>query len=68
MSSQRHADNTVQDDKHAAGGPGKSAKMGHIDPDKHNKPGQKQTPHPDGPGGEGGAKGAPEEQRRQGGS
>jgi hypothetical protein len=47
-------------DKHSAGGPGKASKEGHIDPEKRNKPGQKQTPHPDGPGGESGTKGVPE--------
>ena len=54
--------------KHAAGGPGKPSKEGHIDPDKHNKPGQKQSAHPDGPGGESGTGGAPPEQQRPGGS
>ena len=28
--------------KHQAGGPGKAAKEGHIDPSKRNKPGQNQ--------------------------
>ncbi len=55
-------------DKHAAGGPGKPSKEGHIDPEKRNKPGQKQSAHPRGPGGEGGTKGVPEEKRRPGGS
>jgi hypothetical protein len=32
----------VDDRKHAAGGPGKSAKEGHIDPGKQNKPSQDQ--------------------------
>ncbi len=54
--------------KHAAGGPGKPSKEWHIDPEKHNKPGQKQSAHPDGPGGESGTKGVPEEKRRPGGS
>jgi hypothetical protein len=31
-----------EDRKHAAGGPGKSAKEGHIDPQKRNAPGQNQ--------------------------
>jgi hypothetical protein len=57
----------TNEDKHAAGGPGKASKEGHIDPEKHNKPGQKQTPHPRGPGGEGGVKGVPEDQRRDAG-
>jgi hypothetical protein len=35
-------DKTVEDRKHAAGGPGKAAKEGHIDPDKQNKPSQNQ--------------------------
>ena len=35
-------DNTVEDRKHAAGGPGKSAKEGHIRPEKQTKPGQDQ--------------------------
>jgi hypothetical protein len=35
-------DKTVEDRKHAAGGPGKAAKEGHIDPGKHNKPSQDQ--------------------------
>lgn len=47
----------TEDRKHAAGGPGKASKEGHIDPEKHNKPGQKQTPKPDGPGGGGGTRG-----------
>ena len=33
---------TREDQKHAAGGPGKSAKEGHIDPDKRNTPSQNQ--------------------------
>lgn len=53
--------------RHAAGGPGKASKEGHIDPEKHNKPGQKQTPHPDGPGGESGTKGVPERDVRDSG-
>ena len=32
----------IEDRKHAAGGPGKSAKEGHIDPEKRNKPSQNQ--------------------------
>jgi len=58
----------TEEAKHAAGGPGKASKEGHIDPDKRNKPGQKQTSHPDGPGGESGTEGAPPEQQRRGGS
>jgi hypothetical protein len=54
-------------DKHQAGGPGKSAKKGHIDPDQHNKPGQKQTPHERGVGGEGGTRGVPPEKQRDSG-
>jgi hypothetical protein len=53
--------------KHAAGGPGKPSKEGHIDPEKRNKPGQKQSPHPDGPGGESGTKGVPEKDVRDSG-
>ena len=33
---------TEEDRKHAAGGPGKSAKEGHIRPDKRNTPSQNQ--------------------------
>jgi hypothetical protein len=33
---------TTEDKKHAAGGPGKAAKEGHIDPDKRNAPSQNQ--------------------------
>lgn len=32
---------------------------GHIDPEKHNKPGQKQSPTERGPGGEGGTRSVP---------
>jgi hypothetical protein len=53
--------------KHAAGGPGKPSKEGHIDPEKRNKPGQKQSPHPDGPGGESGTKAVPEKDVRDSG-
>jgi hypothetical protein len=55
------------DDKHRAGGPGKASKEGHIDPAKRNKPGQKQTPKDDGPGGGGGTRGVPPEKRRDAG-
>jgi hypothetical protein len=58
---------TTEQDKHAAGGPGKASKEGHIDPEKHNKPGQKQSAHPRGPGGEGGTKGVPDEDVRDSG-
>jgi hypothetical protein len=54
-------------DKHQAGGPGKAAKEGHIDPEKRNQPGQKQTPHEDGPGGGSGTRGVPPEKRRDAG-
>jgi hypothetical protein len=53
--------------KHEAGGPGKPSKDRHIDPEKRNKPGQKQTPHERGPGGEGGTRGVPDDQRRDSG-
>ena len=44
-------------DKHAAGGPGKSARKGHIEPEKSgNKPGQRQA----------GPVGLPGEGRRRG--
>jgi hypothetical protein len=33
---------TREDQKHAAGGPSKSAKEGHIDPQKRNTPSQNQ--------------------------
>jgi hypothetical protein len=33
-----------EEDRHRAGGPGKAAKAGHIDPGKQNKPTQKQAP------------------------
>ena len=65
MSRTKHS---TEAEKHAAGGPGKPSKEGHIDPEKHNKPGQKQSAHPRGPGGEGGNKGGPEDQRRDAGS
>ncbi len=55
------------EERHQAGGPGKSAKKGHIDPENRNKPGQKQTPHERGPGGEGGTRGVPPEDRRDSG-
>ncbi len=58
----------TEEKKHASGGPCKASKEGHIDPEKHNKPGQQQSAHPDGPGGESGTKGVPEEKRRPGGS
>ena len=32
----------IEERKHAAGGPGKAAKEGHIDPEKRNKPSQNQ--------------------------
>ena len=54
----------VEEAKHAAGGPGKPSKEGHIDPDKGNKPGQKQSPTRDGPGGESGSRGVPEDKHR----
>ncbi len=50
--------------KHAAGGPGKASKEGHSDPEKRNKPGQKQTPEEDELGGGGGMRGVPPEKRR----
>lgn len=53
-------------DKHAAGGPGKPSKEGHLDPDKHNAPGQKQHPESRGPG-KGGTRGVPPEKRRDAG-
>lgn len=59
MGSKKAADEA----KHAAGGPGKASKEGHIDPDKRNKPGQKQAPKDDGPGGGSGEREVPPEQR-----
>jgi hypothetical protein len=52
-----------EQDQHAAGGPGKSSRKGHVDPEHSgNKPGQLQTPTSRGPG-EGGTRGAEDEKR-----
>lgn len=58
----------AEEARHAAGGPGKASKEGHIDPGKTNKPGQKQSgPREDGPGGGSGERGVPAEKRRDAG-
>jgi hypothetical protein len=57
------SDTKTERDKHAAGGPGKSPKEGHLDPHHGNKPGQHQTPKERGPG-EGGTGGRHEDRER----
>lgn len=52
--------------KHRAGGPGKPSKEGHVDPEKHNQPGQKQSDRERGPG-KGGGRGVPPDERRDAG-
>ncbi|HYD32912.1 MAG TPA: hypothetical protein VEB64_18910 [Azospirillaceae bacterium] len=50
MSESRTTNQNTEAGKHAAGGPGKASKEGHIAPSHGNKPGQNQTQREGGPG------------------